>query len=367
MVFNSFEFAIFFACVFTLYVVLPHRGQNLLLLLGSYFFYAWWDWRFLGLIFGCALVDYTAVGCIARSKDAKTRKRWVVVSVAFNLIVLGTFKYFNFFVSSATRGLQELGWDVSAPTLHLILPLGISFFTFQSMAYTFDVYRRKVAPAAHLLDYLVYVSFFPQMVAGPIERSTNLLVRLERPRTLSPQQIYSGGLLFLWGLFKKIAVADNLAVYVNAVYGNADNHARSTLAVATCLFAFQIYCDFSGYTDMAIGLSRIMGIELAPNFRTPYFSQSIQEFWQRWHISLSSWFRDYVYIPLGGSRASEPRVIFNIMTVFLLSGLWHGANWTFVVWGGLHGFYLVVTRYLPAWMRGPEGHVAARILRTSRT
>jgi alginate O-acetyltransferase complex protein AlgI len=363
VVFNSLEFAIFFAAVFALYARLPHRAQNVLLLLASYTFYAWWDWRFLALIFACALVDYTAVRFIGRTEHAGKRKSLVLLSVCFNLLVLGTFKYFDFFSSSTTSLLRKLGWDVNAPALHLILPLGISFFTFQSMAYTIDVYRRKATPVRHLLDYLVYVSFFPQMVAGPIERATNLLVQIERPRQLSPPQVYSGAMLFGWGLFKKVAVADNLGVYVDAVYGNADGHGGKTLAVATALFAFQIYCDFSGYTDMAIGIARIMGFELAPNFRTPYFSENIQEFWQRWHISLSTWFRDYVYIPLGGNRGSEARTCFNIMAVFLLSGLWHGANWTFVIWGALHGGYLVLTRYLPPWVRGPGGPWPARLIR----
>jgi D-alanyl-lipoteichoic acid acyltransferase DltB (MBOAT superfamily) len=363
MVFNSVDFAIFFAVVIVLYALVPRRAQNLILLCASYCFYAYWDWRFLGLIFGCALIDYTVVRHIARTEDPKARRRWVTLSIAFNLLVLGTFKYFDFFTSSMASALHGLGFQVSLPTLHLILPLGISFFTFQSMAYTIDIYRRQAVPARTLLDYLVYVSFFPQMVAGPIERPGNLLRQLERPRTLSPRQVYSGSLLFLWGLFKKVAVADNLAVYVNAIYEKPELYGGTTLMAATCLFAFQIYCDFSGYTDMAIGIARVLGIELMPNFRTPYFSQNVQEFWQRWHISLSSWFRDYVYIPLGGSRASEPRVLFNIMAVFLLSGLWHGANWTFVIWGALHGFFVILTRYLPAPLRGPDGPLLARALR----
>jgi D-alanyl-lipoteichoic acid acyltransferase DltB (MBOAT superfamily) len=346
MLFNSLEFLIFFVVVASVYAVLDYRRQNLWLLAASYFFYGSWNWKFLVLLFASALVDYTVGLQIARSDRQRTRRAWLLVSIGFNLSVLAYFKYLNFFLASAAALIAALGLPVQTNTLQIILPAGISFFLFQSMSYAIDLYRRETEVIRYLPDYLLYTSFFPNMLAGPIERPSHLSGQLRAPRMVTPDGVYSGLSLVLWGLFKKVCVADNLAAYVNAVYGNVPLHSGPTLVVATYLFAFQIYCDFSGYSDMAIGMARILGIDLITNFRTPYFSRSIQEFWRRWHISLSTWFRDYVYFPLGGNRGTAARTFANTMIVFLVSGLWHGANWTFVVWGGLHGTYLVVERAL---------------------
>jgi D-alanyl-lipoteichoic acid acyltransferase DltB (MBOAT superfamily) len=368
MLFNSIEFLVFFIVVAAVYPLLDYRRQNLWLLIASYFFYGSWNWRFLLLLFASALVDYTVGLQIARSDRERTRRAWLAVSIAFNLSVLAYFKYLNFFLASATALVQALGLPVQTNTLQIILPAGISFFLFQSMSYAIDLYRRQTRVIEYLPDYLLYTSFFPNMLAGPIERPSHLSGQLRAPRVVTPGGVYSGLALVLWGLFKKVCVADNLAGYVNAVYGNVPHHSGPTLVAATYLFAFQIYCDFSGYSDMAIGMARILGIDLITNFRTPYFSRSIQEFWHRWHISLSTWFRDYVYFPLGGNRGGAARTLVNIMIVFLVSGLWHGANWTFVVWGGLHGSYLILERVLGlvnadgARTRGPVSRALATLV-----
>lgn len=346
MLFNSLDFVLLLGTVLALYGFLDRRRQNYLLIVASYVFYGFWNWRFLALVFAAGLVDYTAGRGIAAAKTPRGRRAWVICSIAFNLGILAYFKYLGFFLESAVELLRFLGVSASVPVLEIVLPVGISFFTFQSMSYIFDVYRRKVPAVTSFPDYLLYVSFFPQLAAGPIERADHLLVQFQRDRKVTADWFYRGLLLLLWGLFKKVGVADNLGVYVDAVYNNSAEHGGLSLLLATYLFAFQIYCDFSGYSDMAVGMARLLGLDMMKNFKMPYFSESPQEFWRRWHVSLSTWFRDYVYIPLGGNRGSALHVVGATMIVFLASGLWHGANWKFVVWGGLHGVYLIAQRQL---------------------
>ena len=346
MLFNSLDFVLLLGTVLALYGFLDRRRQNLLLLAASYTFYGFWNWRFLALVFVAAVVDYTAGRGIAAATTPRGRRAWVICSIAFNLGILAWFKYLGFFLESAVALLQSLGVSANVPMLEIVLPVGISFFTFQSMSYIFDVYRGRVPATKSLPDYLLYVSFFPQLAAGPIERAERLLVQFQNDRKVTADRVYSGLLLLLWGLFKKVAVADNLGVYVDAVYNNHDHHGGLSLLFATYLFSFQIYCDFSGYCDMAVGMARLLGLDLMTNFKTPYFSESPQEFWRRWHIALSTWFRDYVYIPLGGGRGTTLHVCAVTMVVFLASGLWHGAHWRFVIWGGLHGLYLISQRLL---------------------
>ncbi len=346
MLFNSLDFVLLLGSVLALYFFLERRGQNLLLLAASYVFYGFWNWRFLALVFVAAVVDYVAGRGIAAATTTRGKRAWVICSVAFNLGILSYFKYLGFFLESAVALLERLGVSANVPMLEIVLPVGISFFTFQSMSYIFDVYRGRVPATKSLTDYLLYVSFFPQLAAGPIERAERLLVQFQNVRIVTPDGVYRGLLLLLWGLFKKVAVADNLGVYVDAVYNNHDQHGGLSLLFATYLFSFQIYCDFSGYCDMAVGMARLLGLDMMKNFDMPYFSESPQEFWRRWHIALSTWFRDYVYIPLGGRRGTLLHVCAVTMVVFLASGLWHGADWRFVVWGGLHGLYLIAQRLL---------------------
>jgi len=346
VLFNSLDFVLLLGAVLALYGFLDRQRQNYLLLGASYVFYGFWNWRFLALVFVAAVVDYTAGRGIAAAASARGRRGWLICSVAFNLGILAYFKYLGFFLGSAVALLQSLGVSASVPMLEIVLPVGISFFTFQSMSYIFDVYRRRFPAIESLPDYLLYVSFFPQLAAGPIERAEHLLVQFQNDRTVTPDGVYRGLLLLLFGLFKKVAIADNLGLYVDAVYDNHTEHGGLSLLFATYLFSFQIYCDFSGYCDMAVGMARLLGLDMMMNFKMPYFSESPQEFWRRWHISLSTWFRDYVYIPLGGSRGSTLHVCAATMVVFRVSGLWHGAAWRFVIWGGLHGLYLIAQRML---------------------
>jgi alginate O-acetyltransferase complex protein AlgI len=357
--FSSLDFAVFFAIVLAVYPLLGRRAQNGYLLVLSYVFYGWWDWRYLGLILASSTVDFLASRGIVTSSSDAAKKRWLVASLLFNLGVLGFFKYFGFFVESAGDALTAVGFDPHLPVLQIVLPVGISFFTFQSMSYTLDVYLGRTKPTDRYFEYLLFVAFFPQLVAGPIERSSHLLGQIQRDRVMRPQAVWLGLMLIVWGLFKKVVVADNLAIYVDAVYGNVDEHGGLSLLLSTWLFAFQIYCDFSGYSDMAIGIAGILGFDLMTNFRTPYFAADIQEFWRRWHISLSTWFRDYLYVPLGGNRVPLPRRLLNTMIVFVVSGFWHGANWTFVIWGALHGLYLAVRQLrielLPGAAAAPRG------------
>lgn len=369
MLFNSLEFLAFFAVVLAVLPRLGLRLQNRFLLLASLIFYGSWNWRFLGLLLGTSMVDFIVGLRIGRAMSPGRRKAWLAVSITVNLAVLAYFKYANFFISSTASALDLLGIQVSAPMLSIVLPAGISFFLFQSMSYAIDVYRSETPIIRRLSDYLLYTSYFPNMLAGPIERPGHLSAQLLAPRFVSPGLAWGGLWLFGWGLLKKVVVADNLAVYVDSVYRNSAEHSGVTLLLATYLFAFQIYCDFSGYSDMAIGMARMMGVNLVTNFRTPYFALSVQDFWRRWHISLSTWFRDYVYLPLGGNRGSRSRTMLNTLSVFLISGLWHGANWTFVIWGGLHGVYLIIERLFSGQRTVGEGSVSVigRVMRVVLT
>lgn len=352
MLFNSVTFAVFFAITYTLYLLLRHRMQNVLLLVASYVFYGFWDWRFLGLIVASTCVDYVCGLGIHRSENESIRRRYLLVSVCTNLGLLGFFKYFNFFASSLQVLATRVGWEIDPLTLNVVLPVGISFYTFQTMSYTIDVYRRVMLPTRNLLDLAVFVAFFPQLVAGPIERAENLLRQVERPRRLTQVQFSQGAWLILLGLFKKVFIADNLALIVDRVFATGADPSGIEVMVAIFAFAFQIYGDFSGYSDIARGVSKLMGFEVMLNFRMPYFALNVREFWQRWHISLSTWLRDYLYIPLGGGRRGTLRVNANLMITMVLGGLWHGAAWTFVVWGIYQGMLLVLYRILGPLFRG---------------
>lgn len=339
MLFNSLTFAIFLLVVFTGYWLLHGRlkVQNAWLLVAGCVFYGWWDWRFLGLLAVSTLTDFVVGRKVFDAAEKASKKRWVALGMTVNLLILGFFKYFNFFIDSAGTLLGAMGFEAHLPTLRIVLPVGLSFYTFQSMSYTLDVYRGKFEPTRDLIGFLAFVSFFPQMVAGPIERAGHMLPQFLNPRRFDTTMARDGLRQILWGLFKKIIVADNLAGPVETAFSDPGAHSGITLALGAFYFAMQIYCDFSGYSDMALGLGKLFGFELMRNFRTPYFSKTLPEFWQRWHISLSSWFRDYVFIPMGGSRVSRPRWAYNILVTFAVSGLWHGASWNFVIWGLAHG------------------------------
>ncbi len=344
MLFNSLDFAVFLPIVFVLYWFVTARHlklQNILLLVASYVFYGWWDWRFLSLILFSSLVDYFVALAMSRSDDPRRRKGLLWISVLVNIGFLGFFKYFNFFVASFTDAFTLFGMPMQGYSLSIILPVGISFYTFQTLSYTIDVYRRKLEPTRDFIAFSAFVSFFPQLVAGPIERAKNLLPQFYVKRKFDYAEATEGLKQILWGLFKKMVIADNCAVFVNVVFEDYASHNASTLLLAAVFFAFQIYGDFSGYSDIAIGTSRLFGFRLMQNFAYPYFSRDIAEFWRRWHISLSTWFRDYVYIPLGGSRGPTYKQLRNVFIVFVVSGFWHGANWTFIFWGGLNALYFV--------------------------
>jgi len=341
MLFNSIEFLLFFPVVAALYFAVPHRYRWILLLVASYFFYMCWKPEYAILMIISTFIDYWAALQMGRHKTKKKRKKYLIFSLVANFGLLFSFKYFNFFSGSLTSIFQHFDLAYNFPTLKVLVPVGISFYTFQTISYGIDVYRGVKEPERHLGIFALYVSFFPQLVAGPIERSTNLLPQLRQKHEFDYTRISNGLKLALWGLFKKIVIADRLAIVVNQVYNNPAEHSGMTLIIATYFFAIQILCDFSGYSDIAIGTAKVFGVDLMMNFNRPYLSKSISEFWQRWHISLSTWFKDYLYIPLGGNRVSAWKLYRNIMIVFLLSGLWHGANWTFIVWGILHGFYLL--------------------------
>ena len=349
VLFNSFEFLIFFPVVTLAYFLMPHRFRLVFLLLASYYFYMCWRPEYIVLILASTLVDYFAGLGMGRTDDRKKRRKFLLMSLFANLGLLFTFKYFNFFADSLNHLFAAVRVDVQMPALDVLLPVGISFYTFQTLSYTIDVYRGETQPEKNPLRFALYVAFFPQLVAGPIERSTRLLKQFYRKVSFSEERLRSGLLLILWGLFKKVVIADRLAIYVNEAYNHPGDYQGWPLILATYFFAFQIYCDFSGYSDIAIGSARILGFDLMENFRQPYFARSISEFWKRWHISLSTWFRDYLYIPLGGNRVVKWRWYYNLMVVFLVSGLWHGANWTFVVWGALHGFYLIFSIWTQTW------------------
>ncbi|OBX23264.1 MULTISPECIES: MBOAT family O-acyltransferase [Bizionia] len=339
MLFNSLDFAIFLPIVFILYWFVFKRSlsaQNVLLLVASYVFYAWWDWRFLGLIIFSTLVDYMVAHGLAKAEKPQNRKLLLGISLICNLGLLGFFKYYNFFVDSWVDAWGSIGVSMSVETLTIILPVGISFYTFQTLSYTIDVYRRQLEPTKNMVQFATYVAFFPQLVAGPIERAKHLLPQFSKPRIFHSDLAISGVSLIIWGLFKKMVVADNCAFFVNQIFNGSGGYSSAELLLGAVLFAFQIYGDFSGYSDIAIGVARLFGFNLMTNFSFPYFSRDIAEFWRRWHISLSTWFRDYLYIPLGGSRGRMWLQIRNVFIVFLVSGFWHGANWTFIIWGGIH-------------------------------
>lgn len=355
MLFNSFIFVVFLAVVLPLYYALAHKWQNRMLLAASYVFYGAWDWRFAFLLAGSTIVDYFIARALDRTSDQRRRKLLIILSIGVGLGVLGFFKYFNFFVGSLNGLLACLGLGRMSWAVQVILPVGISFYTFQSMSYTIDVYRRKLKATDSLVDFALYVSYFPQLVAGPIERATNLLPRITAKRTVTPEHLATGAQLVLMGYLKKIAIADAVAPYVETIFSNPAACSSVKLLFGVYLFAIQIYCDFSGYSDIARGVSRWFGIELMVNFRQPYLSADIVEFWRRWHISLSTWLRDYLYIPLGGNRHGRLSTYRNLMATMLLGGLWHGASWTFVVWGGLHGLYLAVSKMLG--IRPMEGQI----------
>ncbi|MBI3650457.1 MAG: MBOAT family protein [Acidobacteria bacterium] len=346
MLFNSIAFAIFLPLVLSVYFTLKTRAQNFWLLLASLVFYGWWDPRFLLLLIVPTVIDYLCALQIHRAAEPKRKKSYLLFSVCTNLTILGFFKYFNFFIGSTDTLLNAIGVHHALPTLSIILPVGISFYTFHELSYVIDVYREDLEPVSDFWLYVLYVLYFPQLVAGPIARAANLLPQLARPRRVNWQLVREGLLLILIGFFKKVGVADALGPVVDFRFLNPASCSGFDLLVALYLFSVQIYCDFSGYTDIARGVSKLFGIELLINFNRPYFAASITDFWHRWHISLSTWLRDYLYIPLGGNRDAVAKTYRNLMLTMLLGGLWHGASWTFVVWGGLHGLYLAAHKFL---------------------
>ncbi|MBX3013892.1 MAG: MBOAT family protein [Caldilineaceae bacterium] len=346
MLFNSVEFLIFFPTVVTLYFLCPQRYRWLLLLAASYLFYAAWRVEYALLLLFSTVVDFFVARAMDRVSEPTSRRRYLALSLAVNLGVLFTFKYFNFFNDSLRSLFSLFAIDYQWTGIDVLLPVGISFYTFQSLSYIFDVYRGKLKAEQHFGIFALYVAFFPQLVAGPIERAAHMLPQFRVKHLFYEPRVNSGLRLILWGLFKKVVIADRLAVYVNQVYNNPTDYTGWPLLMATYFFAFQIYCDFSGYSDIAIGAARIMGFDLMQNFRQPYMARSVAGFWRRWHISLSTWFRDYLYIPLGGNRVAPWRWYLNLAIVFLVSGLWHGARWTFVIWGALHAFYILMELWL---------------------
>ena len=344
MLFNSISFAIFLPIVFFLYWFMTNKNlklQNLLLLVASYYFYACWDWRFMFLLMFSTFLDYYTGLKIEESKNQNLRKFWLWLSVGINLGFLGFFKYYNFFAENFAEMLQNFGLQVNPWTLKVILPVGISFYTFHGLSYVLDIYFKRIKAERNFVDYAVFVSFFPLLVAGPIERATHLLPQIKVKREFSYEKAVDGMRQILWGLFKKMVIADNCAVFANQIFANSATASGSELALGALFFTFQIYGDFSGYSDIALGTARLFGIDLLRNFAFPYFSRDIAEFWRRWHISLSSWFRDYLYIPLGGSKGGNWMRIRNTFAIFLVSGFWHGANWTFIIWGFLNALFIM--------------------------
>lgn len=344
MVFNSIDFALFLPIVFLSYWFVFNysiRLQNTFLLITSYVFYGWWDWRFLFLIAFSSIIDYQVGKFLSRTENPKHRHYLLYTSLVVNLGTLGFFKYFNFFTQSFSEAFTLLGVPIAPYTLQIVLPVGISFYTFQTLSYSIDLYRKQLEPARDFIAFAAFVSFFPQLVAGPIERANQLLPQFYKKRTFDYDTAADGARQILWGLFKKVVIADSCAQYVNDIFTNQAFYSSPTLILGAVLFAFQIYGDFSGYSDMAIGIAKLLGFKLMRNFALPYFSRDIAEFWRRWHISLSTWFRDYLYIPLGGSRGSKWQQLRNVFIIFLVSGFWHGANWTFIVWGCLHALYFI--------------------------
>jgi alginate O-acetyltransferase complex protein AlgI len=360
VLFNTLDFVVFLVVVLGLYAVLPHRGQNVMLLVASYFFYGVWDWRFAGLLLFSTTLDYWIARALDARTDPRARKRLLLASVSLNLGILGTFKYFDFFAANAERLLHSLGLEVPALTLGVVLPVGVSFYTFQELSYVVDVYRGDLKASKRFTDFALFVSFFPHLVAGPIMRATRLLPQIQQPRRVTWSGVQSGTWLILLGTFKKVFVADNLAHLVDAVYDPSAKPTGLEQWLGVYAFAFQIYCDFAGYADIARGTARLMGFELMKNFDLPYFATSLRELWRRWHISLTTWLRDYLYIPLGGNRVSKPRHYFNMLTTMILCGFWHGAAWVFVLWGLLHAIALAIQHALaPVLARLPARGPAA--------
>jgi alginate O-acetyltransferase complex protein AlgI len=344
MLFNSAGFALFLPIVFVLYWFVFQKTlkiQNLLLLFASYYFYSCWDWRFLFLLAFSTFLDYYSGLAIFKSESNIQRKVWLILSVGINLSFLGYFKYYNFFASGFADMVSHFGFNPNLSTLNVILPVGISFYTFHGLSYVFDIYNKKIVPTNNFVQYSLFVSFFPLLVAGPIERATHLLPQMEKARSFRSSQAIDGLRQILWGLFKKVVIADSCAEYANMIFNNSHEYAGSGLILGAIFFTFQIYGDFSGYSDIALGVARLFGFELLKNFAFPYFSRDIAEFWRRWHISLSSWFKDYLYYPLGGSRGSMWLRVRNTFIIFLVSGFWHGANWTFIIWGGLNALFIM--------------------------
>jgi alginate O-acetyltransferase complex protein AlgI len=372
MLFNSLIFLVFIIVVLIAYPRLRHRGQNLFLLAASYVFYGYWDWRFIFLLLALTFVNFLIGQAIHASENLKQRKCLLIISVVVSLGILAFFKYFNFFIDSAALLLTTIGFEPHLPVLRIILPVGISFYTFQTMSYTIDIYRGKLKPTKSFIDFALFVSFFPQLVAGPIERATNLLPQISKPRHITKETFLSGLNLVLIGFFKKVAIADTLAPIVENIFADPAAMSSGQLWTGVYAFTFQIYGDFSGYTDIARGIARMLGFEIMENFNAPYLSRSITEFWRRWHISLSTWLRDYLYIPLGGNRRGNVRTYINLMITMFLGGLWHGAAWTFVVWGLLHGGYLAVHRmilsgskpnlWMPQRLSGWVAHITKMLL-----
>lgn len=348
MLFNSLEFLIFLPSVFMLYwFVLGKRikHQNSLIVLSSYLFYGWWDWRFLFLIMFSTIVDYTLGIKLSTTNNLKQRKLLLWASICINIGLLGFFKYYNFFLDSFIEVFKISEGDSYLHTIEIILPVGISFYTFQTLSYTIDIYQRKLKPTNDFVAFAAFVSFFPQLVAGPIERASHLLPQFYKKRLFNYNQAKTGIQLIIWGFFKKIVIADNASIIVDGIFSSYESQSSISLIIGAILFSFQIYCDFSGYSDIAIGVARLFNFDLMTNFKYPYLSKNISEFWKNWHISLSTWFRDYIYIPLGGSRVSITKALRNICIVFIISGFWHGANWTFIFWGGLHAIL-----YIPVFL-----------------
>lgn len=342
MLFNSFDFAIFLPVVFILYWFATFKNikyQNFLIVIASYVFYGCWDWRFLSLILFSTIVDYSIGLLLYKEKKKKKRIILLWTSIVINLGFLGFFKYYNFFLDNFIMAFSLFGSDIKSSSLHIILPVGISFYTFQTLSYTIDVYKRRLEPTKDFIAFSAFVSFFPQLVAGPIERASNLLPQFYKKRCFDNSRAIHGLYLIIWGLFKKIVIADSCAIYANEIFSKYETMNSLSLLMGAIYFAFQIYGDFSGYSDIAIGTSKLFGIDLKRNFAFPYFSRDIAEFWRRWHISLSTWFRDYLYIPLGGSRGSKLLSFRNIFIIFIVSGFWHGANWNFILWGILNALY----------------------------
>ena len=364
MLFNSIAYLLFIPTVFLLYWFVFQKNlrvQNLVLLISSYVFYGWWDYRFLSLIFLSTIVDYFVGLKIHNGKDKKTKKSYLWISVFFNLGLLGFFKYFNFFIDSLSELFSFFGLSNNYSTLQIILPVGISFYTFQTMSYTLDIYYGKLKPTKDFITFATFVSFFPQLVAGPIERARNLLPQMNTKRSFKYMQGIEGLRLILWGLYKKVVIADSLGLHVNMIFDDYPSYNGGVLCIGLIYFSFQIYCDFSGYSDIAIGTAKLLGLELMSNFKFPYFAKSLPEFWKRWHISLSTWFRDYLYIPLGGSKKGKIITIKNLFIVFIISGMWHGASWTFIIWGLVHVIF-----YIPSTIK-PGNHFYEKGLKDNKS